>query len=180
MEGPSAGAEVFAVAKSLPKSASHLARETGGRLGDLPAFLASWETGSQQGLWRSETRSCYVIGFPAVSQYVPVPVCHRAYGFVCNSVYSPCAWCRSSHVQDSEKFCCAIFWAPRPAGSTQWCVGQALKQAMDDQIVSHLHPDLLVSHLRLRSWETWAVCLPLPWCAKRGPVQVGPLASTGI
>ena len=71
----------------------------------------------------------------------PEPMCHRAYGFVCNSA--------------------CVF--------TVCMVRQALKRAMHDQILSHLHPDLLVSHLRLRSWETWAVCLPLPWCAKRGP-----------
>ena len=82
-----------------------------------------------------------------VSCSFPVPqcqcACHRAYGFVCNSacVFTVCMVRRR----------------------------QALKRAIHDQNLSHLHPDLLVSHLGLRSWETWAVCLPLPWCAKRGP-----------
>ena len=94
-----------------------------------------------------------------VSSSAPVPQCqcatepaHRAYGFVCNSA--------------------CVF--------TVCMVRQALKRAMHDQILSHLHPDLLVSHLGLRSWETWAVCLPLTWCARRGPGTGGRLGgSTG-
>ena len=109
------------------------------------------------------------------SSSFPVPQCQCATEpmVLCVTLCIHCVYGADREPQDSDKFCCAIFWAPQKAGSTQWCVGLALKQAMDDQIInlilSHLHPDLLVSHLRLRSWETWAVCLPLPWCAKRGP-----------
>ena len=79
--------------------APHLARETGGRLGDLPAFLASWETGSQRGLWRWQTRSCCMIvcTIARVSSSAPVPQSQCATEpmvlYVTLHVYSVCEWC---------------------------------------------------------------------------------------